>query len=53
MAGSREGKVLHGECKVQVFGGGFPPLRAAGSLIGEGITNFITDWDKISATVSR
>ena len=26
--------------------------RAAGSLIGEGITNFITDWDKISATVS-
>ena len=26
--------------------------RAAGSLIGEGIPNFITDWDKISATVS-
>ena len=26
--------------------------RAAGSLIGEGTTNFITDWDKISATVS-
>ena len=25
-------------------------LRAAGSLIGEGMTNFITDWDKILAT---
>jgi len=24
LAGSREGKVLHGECKVQVFGDGFP-----------------------------
>ena len=30
----------------------FPPLcRAAGSLIGEGITKFLNDWDKISATV--
>lgn len=26
--------------------------RAAGSLIGDGVSNFITDWDKISATVS-
>ena len=26
--------------------------RAAGSLIGQGVSNFITDWDKVSATVS-
>lgn len=26
--------------------------RAAGALMGEGISNFITDWDKVSATVS-
>ena len=29
-----------------------PHPRAAGSLIGQGISNFVTDWDKISATVS-
>lgn len=27
--------------------------RAAGSIIGAGVTNFITDWDKVSATVSQ
>ena len=27
-------------------------LRAGGALIGQGINNFMTDWDKISATVS-
>ena len=26
--------------------------RAAGALIGEGVSNFVTDWDKVSATVS-
>ena len=26
--------------------------RAAGVLIGEGVSNFVTDWDKVSATVS-
>ncbi|CAI8021972.1 ATPase family AAA domain-containing protein 3-A [Geodia barretti] len=28
-------------------------IRAAGSLIGQGVSNFITDWDKVSATVSH
>ena len=28
------------------------PVRAAGTLLGEGIANFVTDWDKVSATVS-
>ena len=26
------------------------PNRAAGTLIGQGVTEFITDWDKVSAT---
>ena len=26
--------------------------RAAGKLIGQGVSNFITDWDKVAATVS-
>jgi len=25
--------------------------RAAGSMVGKGISDFITDWDKVSATV--
>jgi ATPase family AAA domain-containing protein 3A/B len=27
-------------------------IRAAGSLIGQGVSNFITDWDKVSATAA-
>ena len=27
--------------------------RAAGSVIGQGITNFITDWDRVSAMVNK
>ena len=27
--------------------------RAAGVLIGEGVSSFVTDWDKVSATVSE
>ena len=27
--------------------------RAAGKLIGEGVSNFVTDWDKVAATVSN
>ena len=27
-------------------------LRTAGTIIGRGIAQFITDWDKVSATVS-
>ncbi len=26
--------------------------RAAGTLIGEGVSNFVTDWDKVSATAA-
>ena len=31
----------------------FFSCRAVGTLIGEGVSNFITDWDKVSATVSE
>ena len=27
-------------------------FRAAGTIIGRGLTSFITDWDKVSAAVS-
>jgi hypothetical protein len=31
----------------------FPPFsRTVGEMVGEYITNFVTDWDKVSATVS-
>lgn len=28
-------------------------LRAAGTIIGDGISSFITNWDKMTATVSK
>ena len=30
----------------------FSSSRTVGTMLGEYITNFVTDWDKVSATVS-
>ena len=31
----------------------FSKFRTAGSILGTGVTNFLSDWDKISATVRK
>ena len=44
---------LHWDIRVRQVLLCYLPLRAVGTLIGEGVSNFVTDWDKVSATVSQ
>ena len=44
-------RLLHPACEGYTFMALFVPLRTAGAVFGEGFKAFVSDWDKVTATV--